>query len=220
MIVISDIHGSFKTFKALLEQLPHNNICILGDMIDRGKDSCKVAEYIKDNNIKCVLGNHEDMAIQVEDEKDSRRQNELLSWWYGNGGNTTVDSYEFCSSLLGEHLEWFKTLPLYLEYTNSKGQHFILSHSNINFAWNKKNDMPDEFRQWALWSRYFDKSIYGESKIGKSKNIIGHTPKKHVSEVEELIFIDTGCVYGKHGFGNLTGYCLETGNVYTQKNIG
>lgn len=218
MIVISDIHGCYETFKALLKKLPHNNVCILGDMIDRGQDSFKVVDYIKSNNIKCVIGNHEDMAIQVS-ESEENSKHDLIQWWYGNGGDITVKSYKNHSVDISEHVKWFKTLPLYIEYTNKKGQHYILSHSNINFAWNKKDSMPTEFRGWCLWSRDFDKSMYGSSKIGKSKNVIGHTPQKSVKADEDLIFIDTGCLYGKHGYGNLSAYDLETGEIYTQRYV-
>lgn len=216
MIVISDIHGCYRTFMELLKQLPHNDICILGDMIDRGNDSYKVVDYIKSNNIKCILGNHEDMAIQVSNSSPFDEFN-LMAWWYNNGGNTTRKSYKEHNMDINIHINWFKTLPLYLEYTNKDSQHYILSHSNINMVWDKRGIEPEIFKEWCLWSRYFDKSMYGDSKINKSINIIGHTPKQYVVEDEDLIFIDTGCVYSKYGY--LSAYDLETKEVYRQKFI-
>lgn len=219
MIVISDIHGCYTTLIELVRKLPHRNICILGDMIDRGENSCFVVEYIKNNKFKCVLGNHEDMAIQVQEETNNRKQYDLLQWWRGNGGDTTIKSYEGMIISLDDHVNWFKTLPLYVEYTNKSNQHFILSHSNINFVWDKKDLNPNLFRQWCLWSREFDSDLYGGSRLGDSKNIIGHTPKKIVTTEGDLTFIDTGCVYHKHGYGNLSAYDLETGKIYTQEFI-
>ncbi len=219
MIAISDVHGCLKTLKELIKKLPHENIIFLGDLIDRGKDSKGVVEFVKNGEFKCVLGNHEDMAIQVNKEIGTDKYIEILQWWYSNGGDITVESYISDESLLAEHIKWFNNLPLYAEYTNKKGQHYILSHSNINFAWDKKKNKPDEFKQWALWSRYFNKSIYGKSTIMESKNVIGHTPQKNVLEMEELIFIDSGCVYKDYGYGNLSAYNLETGEIYTQENV-
>lgn len=224
MIVISDVHGCLKTLQALINKLPHNNLCFVGDLIDRGYNSATVVDLVRSENYKCVKGNHEDMMTQVIEEEDPREQDSLLQWWYGNGGDTTIKSYEEYGHnfklCMESDLEWIKKLPLYIEYTNKKGQHFIISHSNINFAWNKKETNPKGFEQWALWSRYFDKEMYGENKIGSSINIIGHTPVPYVREQEELIFIDTGCVYSKDkGYGKLTAYDLETGEIYQQENI-
>ncbi|MDA3854879.1 MAG: metallophosphoesterase [Candidatus Woesearchaeota archaeon] len=218
MIVISDIHGCYNTLLKLLEQLPHRNICILGDLIDRGPESYKVVDYVKSNNIKCLLGNHEDMAIQVQ-EASTMSEFRLRDWWYGNGGDVTVESYEGKDGILEDHINWFKTLPLYEEYTNNIGQHYILSHSNINFVWDIRDSDREEFEKWCLWSRKFSKLLYGDSKIGESINVIGHTPKKYIDECEDLLFIDTGCIYRNIGYGVLSAIDLETGEVYTQDNI-
>jgi serine/threonine protein phosphatase 1 len=48
-LVIADIHGCAKTFKALVEKigLTHEDtLYLLGDYIDRGPDNCGVIDYI------------------------------------------------------------------------------------------------------------------------------------------------------------------------------
>lgn len=216
MIVISDTHGCYKTLLALLKKLPHDNICFVGDLIDRGPKSREVVSLVKDK-YKTVKGNHEQMCI---DHYKNESLYSAYTLWTSNGGDATLQSYEGYEDILKEHIEWFKDLPLYIEYTNKKGQSYIISHSNINFVWHKRETDPEEFEEWCLWSRYFDKTNGYRNMIGDSINLVGHTPQKYVSEVEELIFIDTGCVYkGYEGYGKLTAYDLETGEIYQQENI-
>lgn len=63
--IIGDIHGCFKTFKALLSEINYNKkndkLFLVGDLINRGPDSLSVLEYVYDNQDSCefVLGNHE-----------------------------------------------------------------------------------------------------------------------------------------------------------------
>ncbi|MFY4844058.1 metallophosphoesterase, partial [Aliarcobacter butzleri] len=62
--IIGDVHGCYKSLLALIEQLPNkknSKIVFVGDLIDRGKNSCEVIELIINNNYDCVMGNHEEL---------------------------------------------------------------------------------------------------------------------------------------------------------------
>ena len=64
--IIGDIHGCFETLKALIKQFPDNaRVILVGDLIDRGQGSKKVIQYVIDNNIECVRGNHEVMFLEA-----------------------------------------------------------------------------------------------------------------------------------------------------------
>ena len=57
MIIIADIHGCFKTLQALIKKLPEDQeICFSGDLIDRGRNSKDVVEFVKSNGYKCCRG--------------------------------------------------------------------------------------------------------------------------------------------------------------------
>ncbi len=68
--VIGDVHGEYNKLLRLIQKLPANaQVCFVGDLIDRGRDSAKVVKYVIDNQHKCTLGNHEIMMIKAgEDE--------------------------------------------------------------------------------------------------------------------------------------------------------
>lgn len=197
MIVIGDVHGCFDTLMALLNQLPHNNICFVGDLIDRGPKSKEVIEFVMKNNFPCVMGNHEEMML-ID-----------VNLWLKNGGRETLKSFE--NDISEEIKEWVKTLPLIIEFEN-----FLISHSSCFHCWDMNHDL-EEFKDNVLWNREFN----FKSKLPKGvKNVFGHTPVKEVVQTKEFIIIDGGCVFKNvKGFGNLFAFDLETGKIFKQKNM-
>ena len=65
--VISDIHGMYNKFTELLNKIKlkeTDTIYILGDVLDRGPDPIKtLLKIMSMPNVICMLGNHEDMAL-------------------------------------------------------------------------------------------------------------------------------------------------------------
>ncbi len=61
--VISDIHGHYSRYQAMLKQIRFGNedmLYVLGDMIDRGPDGVKVLlDLMARPNVTPILGNHE-----------------------------------------------------------------------------------------------------------------------------------------------------------------
>ena len=61
---VSDIHGRWEKYRALLERLsredPDYTLYLLGDSIDRGKGGCRILlDAMKRPNVLSLLGNHE-----------------------------------------------------------------------------------------------------------------------------------------------------------------
>ena len=146
--VIGDIHGCFDSFMALLKKLPEDaKICLVGDLIDRGPKSRQVVQYVIDNDIDCVQGNHEDMMV-IEP-----------SYWSLNGGIETLTSYsekaedkmhlQLDKELFKEHQLWMDKLPVYIEYPdvkNEEGRHLVVSHSILHNVWKHRN--TDDEKLW------------------------------------------------------------------------
>lgn len=83
---------------ALVAQLPKNiPITMGGDLIDRGRDSKKVVDWVIDNNIDCVRGNHEAMMLSdlqvFDDVENPIRIDYYHSVWLPNGGQVALESY-------------------------------------------------------------------------------------------------------------------------------
>jgi len=61
ILFISDIHGNKEALDAVL-QIPHDEVICLGDIADYGPSPAECIEYIMENKIVTVLGNH-DVAV-------------------------------------------------------------------------------------------------------------------------------------------------------------
>jgi predicted phosphodiesterase len=60
--IISDIHGNYNGFVTVLEDIKINTcdrIVCLGDLVDGGEGDVEVVRFVRDQNILCVLGNHD-----------------------------------------------------------------------------------------------------------------------------------------------------------------
>lgn len=215
-IVIGDIHGCYEELKQLIVDLKDNReynkdtdrLIFLGDYIDRGKDSRKVIEYIKElqeenNNVIALMGNHEKMCIDFMARS--------YDGWLYNGYIPTIDSYGSYKEL-EKDIGWMRSLPLYYEDEN-----FIYVHAGINP--NKPLEQNSEFE--LLWQR--EDFIYNRTKINKTV-IFGHTPSQLMTDSDKPyktsaghIGIDTGCVFG----GYLTALIIKDGDVakFYQQNI-
>lgn len=67
--IISDIHGNYEALMSVDEDIQEaevDKIICLGDFINYGPQPEEVARYLIDNDIPCVLGNHENAIMHKE----------------------------------------------------------------------------------------------------------------------------------------------------------
>lgn len=141
--IIGDIHGCALTLERLLLRLgyresktgfvhPNRQAIFLGDVIDRGPRVRETLHLIKDmvdsGAAQCILGNHEFNAIGYttrikSDDHDSiyvrphnDRNNRLIA--------ETLMQFASFPEEWREFLNWFKTLPLFIEF-----EHFRVVHA-------------------------------------------------------------------------------------------
>lgn len=223
--IISDVHGCYKTLKALVKQLPNkesSKIVFVGDLIDRGSNSYDVVEFVLDNNYDCVKGNHEEMFLDYAPIDDSIK--EISSHWlYSCGGEETCNSY-LNNENLNRHYKYFENLPLYLEYKDYRtkdNRYLVISHSSVGKVWDYRYSLNrvdmENFKSEILWGR---KNIYDNSEIF---NVYGHTIYPEPKKTAFSMGIDLGCCYthNKWKISNPRLCALEfpSMRVYTQNNI-
>ncbi|WP_034340739.1 metallophosphoesterase [Deinococcus misasensis] len=115
MIIIPDIHGSFRLLEFALGVAGDQPLLFLGDLIDRGHQNVEVIEGVKrlvvEGRAVLLMGNHEAMAMYARwgDASDMRH-------WHKHGGHATWREYERrflsdASSMLTRHLLWLKDQP-------------------------------------------------------------------------------------------------------------
>lgn len=210
--VISDLHGHYKLFKQMLETInykPEDTLYILGDMIDRGEEPIELVQYImKQPNMKVLLGNHENLMLNVladpEDEK-------ALALWNRNGGEVTYEQYKGLSEREQEELSNFLLeLPLFIELED-----YLLVHAGIRveeegLTW--KDVCDKQIRRDFIWMR--DEFIQHPTIVDK-KIIFGHTQTFRFDKPgviwfgEDKIGIDCG-VYSQDEGGRLGCLNIDT----------
>ncbi len=102
--VIGDIHGCFNTLKKLYEEIktryPDIRIYSVGDLVDRGKYSYEVIEFIMEKEIAFVSGNHDLMFYYFI----TKPNHPIGKAWIYNGCETTLASYESRRDKIRDHL--------------------------------------------------------------------------------------------------------------------
>ena len=212
VVAIGDVHGCSKSLQALWKKLePYSDYThvFIGDYIDRGPDSKGVVDFllqVQDERPTVFLqGNHELMLLNAFKTGDARS-------WMLNGGQTTLDSYglkENINDLPDDHLEFFIHTKLIYE-TDS----YFFSHAGApphqTLAESKSSP---EAQEYFLWGR---EHLNAFDTPWEKTAVFGHTPRAHPIRKNNMIGIDTGCVFDKLGYGKLTAVVLPEENFIQQ----
>lgn len=131
--IIGDVHGCANTLEKLLQKMgyercdgvychPYRQAIFLGDVVDRGPHIREALHLVKNmvdrGSALCIMGNHEFNAIcyttpapptsgQEHVRPHSSRHNRLIA--------ETLDQFADFPEEWSLFLQWFKTLPLFLE---------------------------------------------------------------------------------------------------------
>jgi len=238
--VVGDVHGEYESLLNLVAKTPLNSqLVFVGDLIDRGTQSAEVVRFVRKHKLPCVRGNHEEMMLEygykfVQDIKNCRPIDQD-NMWLKHGGKETLLSYgliSVSSNLIVPHpfikdfifqfeddIHWMKQLPLYIKLNQKhfSGRDVVISHSAIAPVWKLRNkkESQKKFTDTVLWGRM--KPVDCEPIF----NIFGHTPQQYSIEMKKhYINVDTGCYMKRDdGFGLLSAYCLDSGEVYSSSTI-
>lgn len=139
--VISDIHGMYNKFIELLNKIKlkeTDTLYILGDVLDRGPDPIKtLLKIMSMSNVICMLGNHEDMALdclkflttEITEQSLSEVSEEMLEnlvTWQYNGSKTTIDGFRALDrAKQQEVIDFIEDMPE-IEEISVAGQKYLL----------------------------------------------------------------------------------------------
>ncbi len=208
--VMSDIHGCFNEFEKMLNLIgfsQNDQLYIIGDAVDRGKEPVKVLDYIMNHsNIILMRGNHENFLTYCLESSE-------YYIWYANGGKITHEQImlrgeEYKDKVL-KYISKCKVITVIGKY--------ILVHASLKFSADYENITLKDF----LEIQNEDVCLWGRDNIGDEKQfqdytvICGHTPvqaiDESIKEQEDVkilhrkgtIYIDCGCCYGTEAGGKL-----------------
>ena len=133
--IIGDIHGYYDELVSLLTKLeytytngswkhPDRKVLFIGDFVDRGPKQRAVVDLVRgmldQGDAKAIMGNHEFNAIAFYTEREKGSGDYMRP----RTNNNITQHKEFLSEfahkedgrdLWADTIEWFKTLPLWLE---------------------------------------------------------------------------------------------------------
>jgi len=194
VIIISDVHGCYNTFRRLLRKCPDEPLVLGGDNIDRGPRSAEMVRWIMDTQTPSVKGNHEDLMLGelgIVDHYDE-------GLWVMNGGGDAIKSWNGLPP--NDVRKWAFELPYYLKFDN-----LLISHTGHGLAGDKPHGHLS-----ALWHRdpqFPDDGLF---------RVFGHTPAKEPVITSSYAMIDTGCAYQNRGYGTLTALQWPSMQIFQQ----
>lgn len=223
-IAVGDIHGRFDLMERLLTKVfsdyPKHTLLFLGDYVDRGPDSYKVVDTIKqlvkNAGAIAVRGNHETMML------DYSRSIEMDSGdlWFSNGGRKTVHSYQeavndytrrgYVKGFM-KHRRFLESMPIYFETDelwashapiaklDGETNHHRKSLNNCTWTYHPMANIDDE-----------GTAAFNHGKLA----VCGHIHRLREGMLQprifpHIIYTDTGC--GCATWGPLTGVRIEDG---------
>ena len=228
---VSDIHGCFDKYKALLEKLdlgPDDRLYVLGDVVDRGPDGPKILlDMMERENVILLLGNHDEaMYIVLQDLRGEdplllRDEGALkvLDAWLSDGGAETLVQYdeELTRSEQEKVLRYIRDARKYA-LLEINGQKHLLAHSIPEYG---EYILDDGMEGLDKMDFTFNETAYDTCYEGDVIMVSGHTPTGlidpayagRILRMNNHIAIDCGAVFG-YPLGCI---CLETGEeIYAE----
>ncbi len=211
--VMSDIHGEYKKYRAMLDKIgfsEKDTLYILGDVIDRGEEPIAVLRDMSLRpNVIPLAGNHELMMLSVlrdlmveirEDNYDSHLSPDhlrKLRLWQENGGGVTLKQFtSLPSDERAELLDYLNDFSLY-ETVTVGDTTFLLTHSG-----GVSGDKPlsrHTAHELTFTRCNYEQAVFDDPSVWL---ISGHTPTPLISGKPEIyhgnrhINIDCGAVFG------------------------
>lgn len=216
---ISDLHGCYKEFLEMLEQIhfcEEDTLYVLGDIVDRGMEGIKLLlDLAERKNVICLRGNHDQTALQMlkylkvsMTAQQKERIKEVYELWFSDGGYPTFKAFIALEEEKKKKvLSFLNSFPIFEEITVGN-RNFFLSHTGPEFEKIQKFDLC-QVNDFLIGEIEYEK-IYFDNKYFVS----GHTPTNLIDETyqgriytkNKHIAIDCGVFFGD----TLGCICLDT----------
>ncbi|MEY4940556.1 MAG: hypothetical protein RIQ93_2291 [Verrucomicrobiota bacterium] len=199
LIAIGDIHGCHAEFAELLAKVApskSDRLILLGDLVNRGPDSCLVIDLAREHRALSLLGNHELRLLKYRRTGDKKHLKE--------GDSATIEK------LRPSDWSYLEAMPLTFE---APELNTVFVHGGFlpGEPWQKQSaevvtgiQVIDRDGKPAKRADEPDAPAWAELWSGPPFVVYGHTPRPQIHKLKWSVGIDTGCVQG----GSLTAYEL------------
>jgi hypothetical protein len=206
-IVVGDVHGCFQELQILLSKCGFargDRVVLAGDLVAKGPDSQAVVQYVRENDLLAVLGNHDAFAL-------GRRQDAgKLDRAHGRRG--------YLKQLLPADWAYLETLPLFIRLGRAMpdGPEVVVVHAGAVPG----VPLERQKREHLLSLRSIDDTGAPTSRLlvhfpwaarwrGPEQLVFGHDAVRGLQRTALATGLDSGCVYGRA----LTALVLPEGTI-------
>jgi serine/threonine protein phosphatase 1 len=196
---VGDIHGMFNSLENLLHAIDFDTsvdrLFSVGDLIDRGSESYRALDFIREPWFHCVQGNHERLMLDAIHYPDN-----MDNWLHINGGGWWLNIND---SMKQDFADAFQEIPLAIEVQMPTTKIGII-HADIaqGVSWDEfvaSFDTDPKAASFAVWSRNRIRmtELTGQASYveGVDLMIVGHTPLKTAVQVGNVYYLDTAAAY-------------------------
>jgi len=119
VVAVGDVHGCIEELKELLKTIQYNKsqmrLVFLGDLVDRGPDPVACVRKVRELDVECIMGNHEEKHLRWRKHEKNRQL---------TGKSNPMKPMSAADMLANEQLSdqdftWMKSLPLKLNLGNN-----------------------------------------------------------------------------------------------------
>lgn len=191
LIAIGDVHGCHVELADLIAKLEltrDDRLVLLGDLVNRGPDSCKVLDIARANKAIALLGNHELRLLKYRRTHDRKYVKEH-----------DLDTFE---KLRPQDWAFLESMPLTFEEPELNT---VFVHGGFlpNEPWQKQPpevvtriQVVDQDGHPAKRSAAPGAPLWADLWNGPPFVIYGHTPRPEIYKLKWSVGIDTACVLG------------------------
>ena len=218
--VVSNLHGNYQKYKALLSEISFKDsdiLYVLGDIVDYGDEPMElIADMSMRYNVYPIVGEHDYKAVRMLQGFDRMLKSGEspdpdyiveMTEWANHGGKVTLDGFRALDEEMREGvIDYLSDLALYEEVT-VKGKTYLLVHAGIA-DFDPDTDIDDyQPEDFITEPAQFGTTYYDDKTL-----IVGHIPTESgkIERSEGVIAIDCGANFG----GKLGCLCLETGEEF------
>lgn len=212
--VVGDIHGCLEEFDELLKKIQYNKnqmrLVLLGDLLDRGPDPVGVVRRVRELNVECIMGNHEEKHLRWH-----KHQKNFEETGKANPMKPMAEAEAKANEALNDQ-DWtfLKNLPVKLHigdnwwavhagceprYTlekQNKSQIMrvrYVDEKGIGKALGPNLSQPEGTVYWDQQWKGPESIVYGHC-----VHDLTHPRITNVSQDVSCVGIDTGCCFGGH----------------------
>jgi protein phosphatase len=172
LLFISDLHGNVEALNTIIGKVKFDHVYCMGDLVDYGPDPLEIIDWIRDNNVPTIRGNHDNaVALHVDCG---------CSYIYKHLSEATR---EYTWASISENDEHFlKELPLKIQ-SEIDGVRFMFAHGS-----------PSSFFDYINPDTPVEKLEEYTAGINDDYLVLGHTHKPAILKTSRTTILNPGSV--------------------------